>query len=160
MINIRVLPADKTETEKKIDSRQNKTDSIPVLQVSCLLFMAALRSKYFRPVLLLLLLLLLLLFSSPNLSRFRLDVYHTSTHDVALVRIYIGCRSETCCTRLAENTGRKKSPKKSRSTHHRTNLSGYTFANKALIDNRKNLVKQPYLLHTSSQRGELRPTSG
>jgi len=38
MINIRVLPADKTETEKKIDSRQNKTDSIPVTQVSCLLW--------------------------------------------------------------------------------------------------------------------------
>jgi len=31
--------------------------------------------------------LLLLLFSSPNLSRRRLDVYHTSTHGVALVRI-------------------------------------------------------------------------
>ena len=27
-------------------------------------------------------------FSSPNLSRRRLDVYHTSTHGVALVRIY------------------------------------------------------------------------
>jgi len=26
-------------------------------------------------------------FSSPNLSRRRLDVYHTSTHGVALVRI-------------------------------------------------------------------------
>jgi len=32
-------------------------------------------------------LLLLLLFSSPNLSGRRLDVYHTSTHGVALVRI-------------------------------------------------------------------------
>jgi len=31
--------------------------------------------------------LLSLLFSSPNLSRRRLDVYHTSTHGVALVRI-------------------------------------------------------------------------
>jgi len=30
---------------------------------------------------------LLLLFSSPNLSGLRLDVYHTSTHCVALVRI-------------------------------------------------------------------------
>ena len=29
----------------------------------------------------------LLSFSSPNLSRRRLDVYHTSTHGVALVRI-------------------------------------------------------------------------
>ena len=28
------------------------------------------------------------LFSSPNLSRRRLDVYHTSTYGVALVRIY------------------------------------------------------------------------
>jgi len=28
-----------------------------------------------------------LLFSSPNLNRPRLDVYHTSTHDVTLVRI-------------------------------------------------------------------------
>ena len=33
------------------------------------------------------LLLLLLLFSSPNLSDRRLDVYHTSTNGVALVRI-------------------------------------------------------------------------
>jgi len=30
---------------------------------------------------------LLLGFSSPNLSRLRLDVYHTSTHGVALLRI-------------------------------------------------------------------------
>ena len=29
----------------------------------------------------------LLFFSSPNLSGWRLDVYHTSTHGVALVRI-------------------------------------------------------------------------
>jgi len=28
------------------------------------------------------------LFSSPNLSGRRLDVYHTSTHDVVLVRLY------------------------------------------------------------------------
>jgi len=46
--------------------------------------------------------------SSPNLSRSRLDVYHTSTHGVAF---------ETCCTRLAGNAGCKKSPK---SSHLRT----------------------------------------
>jgi len=34
-----------------------------------------------------LLLSIYLLFSSPNLSGRRLDVYHTSTHGVALVRI-------------------------------------------------------------------------
>ena len=38
-----------------------------------------------------------------------------------------------CCTRLAENTGRKKSP----FWHHRTTLSGYIFGTKAYIDNRK-----------------------
>jgi len=45
----------------------------------------------------------------------------------------LGCRCETCCTRLAQNTGRKKSP----SGHHRTTLSGYIFATKVRIDNRK-----------------------
>ena len=34
------------------------------------------------------------------------------------------------------------------------------FANKARIDNRKKLVKQQYVLHTSPQYGELWPTSG
>ena len=37
------------------------------------------------------------------------------------------------CTRLAANTGRKKSP----SRDHRTTLSGYVFGTKAFIDNRK-----------------------
>jgi len=46
------------------------------------------------------------------------------------------CMSEMCCTRLTENTGRKKSP----SAHHRTTLSGYIFATKVHIDNRKNLL--------------------
>jgi len=43
--------------------------------------------------------------SSPNLSGCTLDVYHTSTHGVAF---NLECRSEMCCTQLAENTGRKK----------------------------------------------------
>jgi len=43
------------------------------------------------------------------------------------------CRFEMCCTRLAENTGCKKSP----SGYHCTTLSGYIFATKARIDNRK-----------------------
>jgi len=43
--------------------------------------------------------------------------------------------SEMCSTRLAGNTGRKKSP----SAHHRTTLSGYIFATrpKARIENQK-----------------------
>jgi len=73
-----------------------------------------------------------LLFSSPSLSRRRLDVYHTF-HTWCGLSSNLGCRSETCCTRLAENIGRKQSP----STHHRTTLSGYIFATKARIDNRK-----------------------
>jgi len=51
-----------------------------------------------------------------------------------------------------------KSRQKLPSGHHHTTLSGYIFATKACIDNRqKKLVKQQYLLYTSSQYGELRP---
>ena len=41
-----------------------------------------------------------------------------------------------CCERLAENTGRKKSP----FWHHCTTLSGCIFAAEACIDNRKKLL--------------------
>jgi len=50
----------------------------------------------------------LLFFPSPNLSRCRLDVCHTSTRTWCGLSANLGCRSETCCTRLAESTGRKK----------------------------------------------------
>jgi len=60
----------------------------------------------------------------------------------------------------AANTGRKNDAKKSPSGHHPTPLSGHIFATEACIDSRKKLVKQQYLLHMSSQYGELRPTSG
>ena len=53
----------------------------------------------------------------------------------------------------------KKSPKIS-IWHHGTILSGYIFARKTRIDNRKKVVKQQYLLQMSSQYGELRPTNG
>jgi len=76
-------------------------------------------------------------FSLPNLSRCWLDVCHTSTYGVALVRKILRCRSETCCTRLAEKTGRKKSCQKSPSGQHRTTLPGYIFATKARVDSRK-----------------------
>jgi len=39
-------------------------------------------------------------------------------------------------------------------------MSGYIFATKARIDNRKEVVKQQYVLQMSPQYGELRPTSG
>jgi len=40
------------------------------------------------------------------------------------------------------------------------NFVGQYFRNFGTIDNRKKLVKQQYLLHKSSQYGELPPTSG
>ena len=49
------------------------------------------RPLYFTPVVSIFLSFSLLLFSSPNLSSHRLDIYHTSTHDVALVRIWNAC---------------------------------------------------------------------
>jgi len=56
--------------------------------------------------------LLLSFFSSPNLSRRRLDVCHTCTvHTWCGLSVNLRCRSETCCTRLAENTGRKSRQK-------------------------------------------------
>jgi len=51
------------------------------------------------------------LFSSPNLSGNTLDVYHTSTRTWCGLSANLECRSEMCCTRLVENTGRKNSPK-------------------------------------------------
>jgi len=63
-----------------------------------------------------------------------------------------------CCKRLAENT-RRKNDTKTPYEHHRTALSGYIFATKACIDNRKKL-KQQYLLQMTLQYGELWPTNG
>jgi len=61
-----------------------------VRQLAHILVMAALHSRCGHYIFALWFLLLLSSFfflSSPNLSRQRLDVYHTSTHRVALVRI-------------------------------------------------------------------------
>jgi len=69
--------------------------------------------------------------------------------------------SETCSTRLTENTGRKNDAKNRHGEHHPTTLSGYIFAAKACIDSpEKKLVKQQYLLHMPLQYGELWYTSG
>jgi len=56
---------------------------------------------------------------------------------------------------LAENTVCKNSP----SAPHRTTTSSYIFTTKACIDKQKKIVKQQYLLHLSSQYGELWPTT-
>jgi len=76
-------------------------------------------------------------FSSPNITQPSqigcLLYFHTRCGLSANLR----CRSETCCTRLTENAGRKKVAKKLPSGHHRTTLSGCIFATEACIDNRK-----------------------
>ena len=64
------------------------------------------RPLYFRPVVS----SLFFLFSSPILSRRRLDGYHTSRQWRG-ISANLECRSEMCCTLPTENTGRKKSPK-------------------------------------------------
>jgi len=62
-----------------------------------------------------------------------------------------------CCTPLADNTGRKKSP----FAHHRTILLGYIFATKARIDNGENLLSSKISsINMSSQCGERQPTNG
>jgi len=57
--------------------------------------------------------------------------------------------SETCCMWLAENTGRKNDAKNRHLGTIPQLLSGYIFATKARIANRKKIIKQQYLLHTS-----------
>jgi len=51
------------------------------------------------------------------------------------------------CMRLAANTGHKKIAISAPS--YNTNLSGHIFATKACMDNRKNFVKQQYLIYMS-----------
>jgi len=54
----------------------------------------------------------------------------------------------------------QKTAKNATFGHYRTILSGYSFATKARIDNRKKFVKQQYVLQMPPQYGEFRPTSG
>jgi len=71
----------------------------------------------------------------------------------------IECRSEMCCTRLAENTGRKNSPK----IRHLRTIEQLCRAIPSQIRHQSTIrkkVKQQYLFHMSSQYGELRPING
>ena len=77
---------------------------------------------------------LLLSFFLAYSQRSQIGVYHTSTHDVALVRI----QNAEFLVRFAENTSRKNSP----SAHHSTTLSGYVFASKAYQQSEKNNRKK------------------
>ena len=126
--------------------------------IICLEIMAALWNRAGHYIFALWFLLSFFLFflaqSQPSQIGF-LPYFHTQCGLSANLR----CRFEMCCMRLTENTRRKMSPKITM-WHHRTNLSDYIFATEARIDNRKKFVKQQYVLHMSSQYGELRLTSG
>ena len=74
-----------TAKSKKLAERLVKTSSSAGQQH--VLVMVALCNRADRYIFALLFLSFLLLFSSPNLSGRMLDVYHTLTHGVALVRI-------------------------------------------------------------------------
>jgi len=97
-------------------------------------------------------------FSWPNLSRRRLDVCHTSTW--CGLSANLGCRSETCCRRLAANTGRKKSLKICHLSTIAQLCQAISLQIRHVSTIGKKLVKQRYLLHISPQYGELWPTSG
>jgi len=98
-------------------------------------------------------------FSSPNLSRRRLDVRHTSTQWCGL-SANLRCRSETFCTSFTENTGRKKVAK----NRHLGTIAQICRAISLQVRHvstiGKKLIKQQYVFHMFSQYGELRPTSG
>jgi len=81
-------------------------------------------------------------------------------HMVCDLSSNLRCRSETCCMRSWLKIQDAKSRQKSPSGHHRTTLSGYIFATKAHIDNRKTLLSSNISSTCPPQYGELRPTSG
>ena len=67
----------------------------------------------------------------------RFDVYHTSTHGVALVHI-----QNACLKCAARGSLKIQDAKKSPFWHHRATLSGYIFGTKACINNRKKLLNR------------------
>jgi len=98
-------------------------------------------------------------FSSPNLSRRRLDVSHTSTHGVALVRI-----SDAGLKRAARGSLEIQDAKKSSKNRHLGTIPQHCRAISSQLRHAstigRNIFKQQFLLHMFPQYRELRPTSG
>ena len=108
------------------------------------LIMAVLRSRCGHYIFALWFLLLSFFYISPNLSRRNLDVCHTSVHGVASVRIQnAGLK---CAARGSLQMQDPQKLSKIAIWAPSRKLSGYIFATKACIDNRKKVVKQQYLL--------------
>jgi len=74
--------------------------------------------------------------------------------------VNLGCRSETCCIRIAGNTGRKNSPK----IRNLGTIAQFCRVVSSQIRHistiGKNLLNSSTLLHTSLQYGELWTTNG
>jgi len=118
------------------------------------------RPLYFAAVVSIILLLSFFFFSSPNLSGRSLDVYHTFIllHTWCGVSANLECMSEMCY--LAQIAGRKIYAK-SRHLHTIAQLcQAISLQLRHVSTIRKKLVKCQYLLHMSSQYGELRSTNG
>jgi len=79
-------------------------------------------------------------FSSPNLSGRRMDVYHTSTHGVAVALVRIYNAGLKCAARGSLEIQNAKTTQKLPSGHHHTTFSGWIFATKVRIDNREKLL--------------------
>jgi len=88
------------------------------------------------------------------LDGWRLDVYHTSTHDVALVQIY------NACLKCAARGSLKIQDTKNRHLHIIAQLrQAISLQVRHISTIGKKHVKQQYLLHMFSQYGELQPTN-
>jgi len=99
-------------------------------------------------------------FSSPNLSRRRLDSLKIACfHTWCGLGANLGCTSETCCTGLAENAARKNSPKIRHLGTIEQLCRAISLQLRHVATIGKKFVKQQYLHHTCSQYGVLRPTN-
>jgi len=107
----------------------------------CVLIMAAQWNRTDHYIFILSFVLLLLSSSSffPRLISAAADWMSAILPHMCGLSANLRCRSETCCTRLAE-TQDAKSRRKSASGHHRTNLLVYIFATKTHTDNRKKML--------------------
>jgi len=98
------------------------------------------------------------LFSSPNLSGHKLDVYHTSTHGVALVRIQNA--GLNCAARGSLQIQDAKKVAKSRHLGTIAQICRAISSQLRHVSTIEKNVKQQYLLHMFLQYGKLRLTSG
>jgi len=97
-------------------------------------------------------------FSSPNLSGRRLDVYHTSTHGVTLVRISDAGLEPAACGSLEMQDAKVAKNRYLGTIAQLCRAISSQLRHVSTIG--KKLVKQRYVLHTSPQYGELWPTNG